>query len=66
KRKVLIVGASGGVDSYGVQFAKASHPQDTVVAICSGRCAEFFKSLGVDVVIYYTDKTVFEEFLKHF
>ena len=60
----MIVGVSGGVGSYGIQFAKAFHPENTAVAICSGRYAKFVKSLGADVVIDYTDKTAFEEFLK--
>jgi NADPH:quinone reductase-like Zn-dependent oxidoreductase len=52
KRKILVIGASGGVGSYGVQVAKAVGAE--TVAICSGRNAEFVKSLGADRVVDYT------------
>ncbi|KAI8086960.1 chaperonin 10-like protein [Gilbertella persicaria] len=63
KRKILVVGASGGVGAYGIQIARAYNPENTVVGICSGKNAEFVKSLGADIVVDYTDKEAFKEFI---
>ncbi|CAO0790361.1 unnamed protein product [Mucor circinelloides] len=62
-RKILIVGASGGVGSYGIQFAKAINKENTVVGICSGSNAEFIKSLGADRAVDYKDKAAYESFI---
>ncbi len=56
-RSVLIHGASGGVGSLAVQFAKQSGA--TVFATASTRNADYLKSLGVDRFIDYT-QTAFE------
>jgi NADPH:quinone reductase-like Zn-dependent oxidoreductase len=48
---VLIHGASGGVGSYAVQFAKARGLH--VAATCSAKNAEYVKSLGAELVIDY-------------
>jgi NADPH2:quinone reductase len=48
---VLIHGASGGVGSYTVQFAKAAGLR--VAATCSARNLEYVANLGVDLVIDY-------------
>ncbi len=56
-KKVLIIGASGGVGSYAVQIAKALGAN--VTGVCSSSNAELVKSLRVDHQIYY-DK---EDFL---
>ncbi|KAI8140190.1 chaperonin 10-like protein [Fennellomyces sp. T-0311] len=63
-KKILIIGASGGVGSYGVQIAKAIGAE--TVGICSGRNAELVRSIGADRVIDYTvegslDKLVADE-----
>lgn len=64
KRVICIVGASGGVGAYAIQIAKAINPENTVVGICSGKNAEFVKSLGADVVIDYKDKEAYDKFIE--
>lgn len=62
-RKIIVVGASGGVGSYGVQIAKAINPENLVIGICSGKNAEFVKSLGADKVVDYTDRKAYDAFI---
>jgi NADPH:quinone reductase-like Zn-dependent oxidoreductase len=51
-KKILIVGASGGCGSLGVQIAK--YYKSTVFAICGSRNVDYVKSLGPDEVLDYT------------
>ncbi|CEI97056.1 hypothetical protein RMCBS344292_11198 [Rhizopus microsporus] len=64
KRRVLVIGASGGVGSYGVQIAKAINPDNYVVGICSSRNADFVESLGADSVIDYSNAEEYSSFLQ--
>jgi NADPH:quinone reductase-like Zn-dependent oxidoreductase len=51
--KVVIVGASGGVGIFALQIAKLLGATN-VIAVCSGKNAEFVKGFGADSVVDYT------------
>jgi NADPH:quinone reductase len=53
---VLIHGASGGVGSYAVQFAKARGIR--VAGTCSRKNLDYIKSLGADIAIDYAERNV--------
>ncbi|XRB21610.1 reticulon-4-interacting protein 1 [Pseudoscourfieldia marina] len=52
-KRILILGASGGVGTIATQVAKAYGCE--VTAVCSARNADFVTSLGADHVIRYDD-----------
>lgn len=51
-QRVAVLGAGGGVGSYGVQIAKALGAH--VTGVCSTRKVELVRSLGADEVVDYT------------
>lgn len=54
-KKILVIGASGGVGSLVVQIAKALCPSGSVIyGMCSSRSADFVKGLGADELVDYT------------
>ncbi|KAI9264195.1 chaperonin 10-like protein [Phascolomyces articulosus] len=54
-KKILVIGSSGGVGTYAIQYAK-SLADTEVVGICSGKNAELVLGLGADRVVDYTSK----------
>jgi len=59
--RVLIIGASGGCGTSGIQLSKAlgaSH----IEAVCSGKNAALVQELGADKVIDYTQEDLMEHF----
>ena len=53
-QEVLVVGASGGNGTFGVQIA--AHLGANVTGVCSGRNVELVRSLGAEHVIDYTQE----------
>ncbi|KAL1915242.1 uncharacterized protein VTP21DRAFT_7518 [Calcarisporiella thermophila] len=53
-KRVLVLGASGGVGVFALQFAKLAGAY--VVGVCSGKNAGYARELGADRVIDYTQQ----------
>lgn len=59
-QKLLIIGASGGVGSFAVQFGKVLNA--TVYAVAGPKRAEYLKSIGADYVLDYSKGDWVKEF----
>ncbi|GGC68218.1 NADP-dependent oxidoreductase [Hoyosella rhizosphaerae] len=57
--RVAIIGASGGVGHYAVQFAR--HTGAHITAVCSGKNADFVRDLGAHSVVDYTTDDIHAE-----
>lgn len=60
EKRVLIIGASGGVGSFSVQYLK-SLPNVHVTAVCGTSAIDLMASLGADDVIDYVSSDVESE-----
>ena len=58
--KVLVIGASGGCGSAGVQIAKALGARE-IVGVSSGKNAEMVRALGADRVVDYQTQRLADE-----
>jgi NADPH:quinone reductase-like Zn-dependent oxidoreductase len=56
EQRVLVIGAAGGVGSFGVQIAKAFGAH--VTGVCSTSKVELVRSIGADEVIDYTREDI--------
>jgi len=61
-QRILLNGASGGLGSFALQFAKWAGAE--VAATCSGVNVDYVKALGADLVIDYRTQDVAEELAK--
>ena len=57
-QKLLILGSSGGVGSFGIQLAKAKGAE--VIGVASSKNHDYMKSLGADHTIDYHDRDIGE------
>ena len=62
-KKILVIGASGGVGTYAIQYAKTI-PETEVVGICSAKNVDLVHSLGADRVVDYTSKEAMDALVK--
>ncbi|EIJ42233.1 Zn-dependent oxidoreductase, NADPH:quinone reductase, partial [Beggiatoa alba B18LD] len=59
---LLVLGASGGVGSFAVQYGKLAGAQ--VIGVASGRHRAYLKQLGIEQVIDYTETPDFQAELR--
>ena len=54
-KNILVIGGSGGVGSCAIQVAKARcAPGSKISTVCSGKSADYVKSIGADHVVDYS------------
>jgi len=64
-RRVLVLGASGGVGQLAVQIAKNVCQADLVAGVCSGKNAAFVRDLGADVALDYKHSDPLDQAREH-
>lgn len=64
-RRVLVLGASGGVGQLAVQLAKRTCHADLVAGVCSAANTAFVESLGADVAIDYKKADPLDQAARH-
>jgi NADPH:quinone reductase-like Zn-dependent oxidoreductase len=64
-RRVLVLGASGGVGQFAVQLAKRTCNADLVAGVCSAKNADLVKGLGADVTLDYNASDPLEQAKAH-
>ncbi|MEO8704882.1 MAG: NAD(P)-dependent alcohol dehydrogenase [Kofleriaceae bacterium] len=64
-RRVLVLGAAGGVGQFAIQIAKRVCNGDVVAGVCSGANAELVRGLGADVAIDYKQGDALEQARAH-
>lgn len=64
-RRVLVLGASGGVGQLAVQIAKRVCGADLVAGVCSSKNAALVRELGADQVIEYDTGDALEQAARH-
>lgn len=62
QRKILIIGATGGIGTYAVQISKVMGAE--TIGICSGKNADYAKELGADRTIDYTQPNTIDDLAK--
>jgi NADPH:quinone reductase-like Zn-dependent oxidoreductase len=64
-RRVLVLGAAGGVGQFIVQLAKHTRNAELVAGVCSAKNAELVRGLGADEVIDYAAGDALEKARRH-
>ncbi len=64
-KRVLVLGASGGVGQFTVQLAKHECHAEVVVGVCSAKNAAMVEKLGADIVLDYTKGDPLEQAKVH-
>jgi NADPH:quinone reductase-like Zn-dependent oxidoreductase len=60
-RRVMVLGASGGVGQFAIQLAKHTCGAELVVGVCSAKNAALVRGLGADAVVDYHEGDPLEQ-----